>query len=64
MFDVSAHINEYRKTHEINLKEIAPGMISVQKWILIVRNYFREVFVAPMLDFYFCVYEIGLMSKF
>ena len=31
MFDVSAHINEYRKTHEINLKEIAPGMISVQK---------------------------------
>ena len=31
MFDVSAHINEYRKTQEINLKEIAPGMISVQK---------------------------------
>ena len=31
MFDVSVHINEYKKTHEINLKEIAPGMISVQK---------------------------------
>ena len=23
MFDVSAHINEYRKTYEINLKEIS-----------------------------------------
>lgn len=31
MFDVSSYINEYRKTHEIKLKEIAPGMISVEK---------------------------------
>lgn len=41
MFDVSVHINEYKKTHEINLKEIAPGMISVQNEFLIVRNYSR-----------------------
>lgn len=31
MFDVSSYINEYKKTHEIKLKEIAPGMISVEK---------------------------------
>lgn len=31
MFDVSSYINEYRKTHKIKLKEIAPGMMSVEK---------------------------------
>lgn len=31
MFDVSSYINEYKKTHKIKLKEIAPGMISVEK---------------------------------
>lgn len=31
MFDVSSYINEYKKTYKIKLKEIAPGMISVEK---------------------------------
>ena len=31
MFDVSAYMNEYKKKHERQYRQIAPGMIRVEK---------------------------------